>query len=107
MSRFITLLITAGLAATLTLPSLALAAESADGLAAKPDYAADARLTGGEPPTVPHQIADDATSDSCNACHKTGIKDAPVTSHPERMGCTQCHVPGEVKKPGKKSKAAK
>lgn len=99
MSRFIKLLITAGLAATLALPSLALAAE--------PDYAADAKLTGGEPPTVPHQIADDATSDSCNACHKTGIKDAPVTSHPERMGCTQCHVPGEVKKPGKKTKSAK
>ena len=99
MSRFIKLLITAGLAATLAFPALALAAE--------PDYAADARLTGGEPPTVPHQIADDATSESCNVCHKTGIKGAPATSHPERMGCTQCHVPGEVKKPGKKAKPAK
>lgn len=107
MSRFIKLLITAGLAATLAFSSLALAAEPSAGTAAEPDYAADARLTGGDPPTIPHRIADDATSDSCNTCHKTGIKGAPVTSHPERMGCTQCHVPGEVKKPGKKSKSAK
>jgi cytochrome c-type protein NapB len=99
MSLFIKFLTVAGLAATLAFSSLALADE--------PDYAADARKTGGDPPTVPHQIADDATSESCNVCHRTGIKDAPVTSHPERMGCTQCHVPGEVKKPGKKAKSAK
>lgn len=99
MTLFLRFLSAATLAVLLSFSSPALAEE--------PNYAADARLSGGDPPTVPHRIADDATSESCNACHRAGVKGAPMTSHPERMGCTQCHVQGEVKKPGKKGKKKK
>lgn len=99
MTLFLRFLSAASLAAMLSFSSLALAEE--------PDYQADAARSGGIPPTVPHRIADDASSESCNVCHRAGIKGAPITSHPERMGCTQCHVQGEVKKTGKKAKKKK
>lgn len=92
MTRSIRFLTIASLVTMLALPVLVLADEAAV------NFSADAKLTGGDPPTVPHLIADDATGASCNACHQTGLKGAPMTSHPERLGCTQCHVQGEVKK---------
>jgi cytochrome c-type protein NapB len=97
LPRFLTV---ASIATVLALPALGLADEPEN-------YEADARQSGGEPPTVPHRIADDATGESCNNCHRTGLNGAPVTSHPERMGCTQCHVQGEVKKSAKKAKGKK
>jgi nitrate reductase cytochrome c-type subunit len=51
----------------------------------------------GMPPLIPHRIADTDTARECLKCHETGKKGAPVTSHPERKACTQCHVQGEVK----------
>lgn len=94
MRMLLRILTVASIATTLAFPALSLADEPEN-------YEADAKQSGGDPPTVPHKIADDATSESCNNCHRTGLKGAPVTSHPERMGCTQCHVQGEVK--GKKA----
>jgi len=96
------LLTTAALVALLSFPALSLADESEN-------LEADAKQTGGDPPTIPHKVADDATSESCNSCHKTGLKGASKTTHPERMGCTQCHVPGEIKdvNPVKKGKKIK
>ena len=67
------------------------------------NYEADAKMVGNIPTPVPHKISDDATSQACLACHEQGLKGAPQTSHPERMGCTQCHVQGEIK--AKKAKA--
>lgn len=51
----------------------------------------------GMPPLIPHRIADTDTARECLKCHETGTKGAPVTPHPERKACTQCHVQGEVK----------
>lgn len=67
--------------------------------AGDPDLAADAAKAEKQPPTIPHAIQDDADGTSCNNCHTGGFK-AP---HPERLNCTQCHVPGAVKPPVKKS----
>ncbi len=66
--------------------------------AADPDLAADAAKAEKQPPTIPHAIQDDADGTSCNNCHTGGFK-AP---HPDRLNCTQCHVPGAVKQPAKK-----
>lgn len=97
MTLFLRCLAAAGLAAMLAFSTVALA----DG---PENLEADARLGSGNPPTIPHRVADDATSESCKACHETGIKGAPITSHPDRMGCMQCHVQGKVKKTVKKSR---
>ena len=44
------------------------------------------------PPATPHTISD--TGDAwCATCHTEGVGDAPVTPHPERIGCVGCHVP--------------
>lgn len=102
MKPFLRLLTIAGLAAVLALP--------VHGLANEPEnYAADAKQTGGDPPTIPHAFPEDADGQYCNSCHRGGLKGASVTSHPERLGCTQCHVQGEVKakKGAKKAKAKK
>lgn len=65
---------------------------------AEPNLAADAIQAEKHPPTIPHATQDDADGASCNGCH-TGNFKAP---HPDRLNCTQCHVPGEVKQPVKK-----
>lgn len=52
---------------------------------------------GNEPPVIPHSVSDAATAVDCLKCHETGKKGAPVTSHPERKNCTQCHVAGAEK----------
>lgn len=65
----------------------------------EPNLAADAAKAEKNPPVIPHAVQDDADGASCNACH-TGSFKAP---HPDRLNCTQCHVPGAVKKPVKKS----
>jgi cytochrome c-type protein NapB len=58
------------------------------------DYEKDARYAEGTPPMVPHRI-DDKTSSACLACHGTGLNGAPVSPHPIRLDCTQCHGQGE------------
>lgn len=60
------------------------------------DFEKDARYAEGTPPMVPHRI-DDKTSESCLGCHRTGLKGAPISPHPVRLDCTQCHVQGEIK----------
>lgn len=64
----------------------------------EPDFAADAMKSPGNPPAIPHAVKPDQDGETCNACHRTGLKNAPPTSHPERLNCTSCHVQGEVKK---------
>lgn len=88
-------------ACTLAVPAFADEPESLD---------ADARqAAAGDPPTIPHKISDDMMDEKCNVCHRDGKNGAPQTSHPERLTCTQCHVPGEIKakKPAKKGKTKK
>lgn len=51
------------------------------------------RRSEGEPPLIPHRVNDADTARECLRCHETGKKGAPVTSHPERKACTQCHLP--------------
>jgi cytochrome c-type protein NapB len=60
----------------------------------------------GAPPTIPHKVRADVTDKECLGCHRTGKKGAPVTPHPQRLACTQCHVPGAVEetKEGRKKK---
>ncbi len=61
-----------------------------------------------EPPVIPHRVSESDTFKDCLKCHESGKKGAPMTSHPERKNCTQCHVAGEVKvKAGKKGKKIK
>jgi len=62
------------------------------------DLAADAQQSPGNPPAIPHLVKPDQDGEACNVCHRNGLKDAPPTSHPERLNCTSCHVQGEVKK---------
>jgi len=44
----------------------------------------------GAPPLVPHEIEDEG---GCLGCHRLGDNDAPITPHPERANCVQCHIP--------------
>lgn len=64
----------------------------------EPDLAADAMKSPDNPPAIPHAVKQDQDGEACNSCHRTGLKNAPPTSHPERLNCTSCHVQGEVKK---------
>lgn len=83
----------------LALPALALTEEEVP-------TEQEIRQTEGEPPVIPHKVSERETAKDCLACHEKGKRGAPVTSHPERKVCTQCHVPGEVKevKPARKKK---
>ena len=55
----------------------------------------------GSPPYIPHETVGSSfeASANCNVCHNKGgyVKKfaayAPVTPHPERVSCRQCHVP--------------
>ena len=73
----------------------------------EPDLAADALKSPGNPPAIPHAVKMDQDGEACNACHRNGLKNAPPTSHPERLNCTSCHVQGEVKKMKKAAKGKK
>ncbi|WP_196886043.1 cytochrome C [Aureivirga sp. CE67] len=58
----------------------------------------------GAPPYIPHPISNDRTigEGTCLQCHQNGgyvaIYDAyaPVTPHPEKVNCRQCHVGKET-----------
>ncbi|NTW88182.1 MAG: hypothetical protein HGB26_03465 [Desulfobulbaceae bacterium] len=73
----------------------------------EPDLAADALKSPGNPPAIPHAVKPDQDGEACNICHRTGLKNAPPTSHPERLNCTSCHVQGEVKKEKKTTSKGK
>lgn len=61
----------------------------------EPNLAADAARAEKDPPVITHAVKDDADGVSCNSCHTGSLKMAP---HPDRLNCTQCHVPGTAKK---------
>ncbi|HEY5975076.1 MAG TPA: hypothetical protein VIU41_10055 [Geobacteraceae bacterium] len=46
----------------------------------------------GMPPTIPHKVKE-SDAKHCLKCHEKGKKGAPVTPHPERRTCTECHIP--------------
>lgn len=73
------------------------------------DYETDARYAESAPPMIPHKVEGNATGESCLACHGSGLHGAPLTQHPERLDCTQCHGQGEIKakKSGAKGKKIK
>ncbi len=72
-------------------------------------YDKDAQNAENTPPRIPHLIKDTSNGEYCLKCHRTGINGAPETPHPERLTCTGCHVPGEIKavKPHKKGTTKK
>lgn len=52
------------------------------------------RATPGAPPTIPHRIF---FREDCGACHAgPAAREEIRCSHPERLRCTQCHVPSET-----------
>ena len=73
------------------------------------NYEKDAQGAENTPPRIPHAIKDTSDGTYCLTCHRTGLKGAPETPHPERLSCTGCHVEGEIKaaKPQKKGKKSK
>ena len=73
----------------------------------EPNLAADALRSPDNPPVIPHTVKPDQDGEECNACHRSGLKKAPPTSHPERLNCTSCHVQGEVKKKTKSAPKGK
>ena len=92
----------ASLVAFLAIP-VVVSAEEAE------NYENDARQAENTPPRIPHSIKDTSDGAYCLTCHRTGLNGAPETPHPERLTCTGCHVPGEIKgvKPLKKGKSKK
>lgn len=52
-----------------------------------------ARLYAGAPPTIPHGVG--VLYARCVACHAGDVPRGPVTPHPERELCRQCHVPSD------------
>lgn len=80
----------ASLAALLALPVIVCAEEGVN-------YDSDARQAESTPPMIPHKFRDTAGGDFCLNCHGTGINDAPITPHPNRLNCTGCHGQGEIK----------
>jgi cytochrome c-type protein NapB len=87
MNMLIRFLAAAVLAALMAFPSLCLAEEPGDN-------EAGARFSEHPPPVIPHPAGDDVNAEACLACHRAGLKGAPITPHPARLNCTQCHVPG-------------
>jgi len=68
----------------------------------------DVSAAEGVPPVTPHSTTKNGELRNCLSCHEEGKNGAPLTPHPERKTCTQCHVQGEITvdidKPVKKSK---
>jgi nitrate reductase cytochrome c-type subunit len=106
MKMFFRLLVVVSLTAVMALPLAAIADEPEN-------VEADAKSAEGEPPVIPHRIADNASGEDCLACHRAGLNGAPQTPHPMRINCTQCHVRSDLGDPEKaaekkkKSKVAK
>ncbi len=57
----------------------------------------------GGPPTIPHPVDEmNMGSKACLKCHQNGgyvdqyKSYAPVTPHPDKINCRQCHVPQKV-----------
>ena len=61
------------------------------------NYEKDAQGAENTPPTIPHRFKDTADGEYCLGCHRTGLKGAPETPHPERLSCTGCHGQGEIR----------
>ena len=58
------------------------------------------RAYSGAPPIIPHAVANDGViGDACLSCHQDGgfVPEynayTPITPHPEKENCRQCHVP--------------
>lgn len=68
------------------------------------DLTISALQSPGDPPLIPHAVKPDQDGEACNVCHRSGLKNAPATSHPERLNCTSCHIQGEVKQEKKASR---
>jgi cytochrome c-type protein NapB len=103
MKVLIRCLVMAGMTALLMMPVASLAED-------EPNLGADAQNAEGAPPTIPHGVKDKADGKYCLVCHEKGVKGAPMTPHPERLTCTECHVPDNPAAPlpgAKKSKKAK
>ena len=53
------------------------------------------RLYFGAPPTIPHESGPEMNE--CLTCHADKDSGAPLTPHPIRARCRQCHVPSDEK----------
>ncbi|MBI1920626.1 MAG: hypothetical protein HYS23_06055 [Geobacter sp.] len=86
MKPFAKVLVVAAFACVMFVPMVSLAQEEVP-------TEKEVKQAENEPPVIPHRVQESDTAKECLACHKTGKKGAPVTPHPERKACTQCHVP--------------
>ena len=100
MKMLLQLLAVVSLTAVMALPLAAFADEPEN-------LEADAKYAENEPPVIPHRIADNATGEVCLACHRTGLKGAPITPHPVRVYCTQCHVRSDLGDPKQSDKKSR
>jgi len=48
----------------------------------------------GAAPNIPHDLF--GCGITCLTCHETGVGGAPMTTHPERQMCTQCHMAADT-----------
>jgi len=92
MKVLIRCLVMAGMTAVLMMPVASLAHE-------EQNLEADAQKAEGAPPIVPHGVKEKGDGKYCLSCHEKGVKGAPVTPHPERLTCTECHVPADPAAP--------
>ncbi len=61
-------------------------------------YATGSRAHSASPRLIPHPLT---MREDCLACHgERGIYQELRTTHPERLRCTQCHLPAEQDWPG-------
>ncbi|KPJ88793.1 MAG: hypothetical protein AMS18_13120, partial [Gemmatimonas sp. SG8_17] len=59
------------------------------------DLRVGGRLNPISPPTIPHRLL---MRENCIACHSgPAAREEIRTAHPERVRCTQCHVPVSVR----------
>lgn len=50
----------------------------------------------GNPPAIPHPVAEADGGQECLGCHLDGEGGAPQTPHPQLVDCRQCHIAPEA-----------
>ncbi|AJE02264.1 hypothetical protein GPICK_01725 [Geobacter pickeringii] len=58
-------------------------------------------------PGIPHRVGQWSEAKECLSCHGINDKGVPISPHPVRLACTQCHVPMEFSAPQPRKPARK
>lgn len=93
MKPMVSFLAVAVLALLSAHPSVARAQEPAVPTAAELQQAERAA------PVIPHRVGQWSEAKECLSCHGINTKGVPISPHPVRLACTQCHVPKEFSAP--------